>query len=58
MDLLQDIEYKADFIPLQKEKFIEDIKNQEKLEEQLKYERIEKEMMQEMLKKRSDVRIK
>ena len=26
MDLLQDIEYKADFIPMQKDKFNEDIK--------------------------------
>ena len=37
MDLLLDIEFKADFIPMQKDKFMEDIKIQEKQAEEQKY---------------------
>ena len=41
-DLLQDIEFKADFIPLMKDKFKEDFKNQETLVEEQKYLKVEK----------------
>jgi hypothetical protein len=34
MDLLFEIEFQADFIPLQKDKFMEDIQNQEKQAEE------------------------
>ena len=36
-DLLSDIQFKADFIPLCKEKFMEDLKNQEKLVQEEKF---------------------
>ena len=41
-ECLQEIEFKADFIPLQKDKFQEDIIKQEKEEEEQKYQQIEK----------------
>ena len=58
LDLLQEIEFKSDFIPLSKDKFYEDIRDLERKAEEERYRRIERQQMLENAKKESLVRIK